>query len=80
MGHLLQEEIDQFVSNLEGKSDNDLDLQDHINKCDFCSKRIEETLSFHVNLEKFIKLETSDKQKDFINKICASNKEVYIAY
>lgn len=78
--HLTQTEIDQFVSNIENNSNNIFDWQDHIDECDFCSTRLEETLSFNVNLSNFLQIDTSPKLKAFINKIRADNKETYIAY
>lgn len=80
MQHLTQIEIDQFVSNIENNSNNLFDWQDHISVCDFCSKRIEETLSFNINLSKFLKVDTSPKLKAFIKDMQAANKETYIAY
>lgn len=80
MQHLTQKEIDQFVSNLENNSNNLFDWQDHINECDFCSKRIEEALSFNVNLTKFLKADISPKVEVFVQKLQAHNKETFIAY
>ena len=80
MKHLTQIEIDQFVSNLEHNSSNIVDWQEHINDCDFCSKRIEEVLSFNINLSKFLKIDTSPKLKAFIKDLQTANKETYIAY
>ena len=80
MQHLTQKEIDQFVSNLDNNSNNSLDWQDHINECDFCSKRIEETLLFNDNLSKFLKIGLSPKLKVFIQKLQAANKETFVAY
>ncbi|NHZ85275.1 MAG: hypothetical protein GWP19_05275, partial [Planctomycetia bacterium] len=80
MNHFIQTEIDQFLSNLENNSNYIIDWQDHINVCDFCSKRIEEALSFNLNLSKFLKVDTSSKLKAFIKDIQADNKETYVAY
>ena len=80
MNHLTQVRIDQFVSNIENNSNNIFDWRDHIDECDFCSKRIEEILSFNVNLSKFLKVDTSPKLKAFIKKISADNKDTYVAY
>lgn len=80
MQHLTQKEIDQFVSKIENSSNNLFDWQDHINECDFCSKRIEEALSFNVNLTKFLKADISPQVEVFVQKLQAHNKETFIAY
>ncbi len=80
MKHLTQIEIDQFVANLEHNSSNIIDWQEHINVCDFCSKRIQEALAFNVNLAKFIRIDASPKLKTFIKDIQVEQKETYIAY
>lgn len=80
MQHLAQKEINQFVSKIENSSNNLFDWQDHINECDFCSKRIEEALSFNVNLTKFLKADISPKVEVFVQKLQAHNKETFVAY
>lgn len=79
MNHLTQAEIDQFVSSVEIISSNIFELKDHINECDFCSKRIEETLSFTVNVSKFLQIDSSPKMRAFIKKISTTNKETFVA-
>lgn len=80
MQHLTQKEIDQFVSNIENNSNNLFGWQDHINECDFCSKRIEEALSFNVHLSKFLKADISPNVEVFVQKLQAHNKETFVAY
>jgi len=78
--HLTQNAIDQIVLNIENNSDTIFDSEDHINNCDNCSKRIEEALSFNVNLSTFLKLDSSPKLKKFIKELHTDNKEVFVAY
>ena len=80
MKHLTQHQIDQFVFSIENNSDKIFDSEDHNNVCDYCSKRIEEALSFNVNLSTFLKLDTSLKLKEFIKELQTGNNEVFIAY
>ena len=80
MRHLTQSEIEQFVLNIGNNSDTIFDLEDHINNCDYCSKKVEEALSFNANLSNFLKVGASPKQKAFIKDILTDNNKTYIAY
>jgi len=73
MKHLSHIQIDQLVSKMEDVSNNLFDWKEHIDGCDFCSNRSKEALSFNVNLEKFLKFDTSLKQKEFVKKIFHSD-------
>ena len=81
MKHLSHIQIDQLVSisKLEDVSNNYFDCKEHICECNFCSNRIKEALSFNVNLDKFIKLVTSLKQKEFFKKFISENKKTCTA-
>jgi len=78
--HLTQKELEQFIPSLEDDSEFILEWQTHLESCDFCTNRVEEALAFDANLNNFLIIPPSPKQKAFIKKVSAASEDIYVAY
>lgn len=72
--------IEKFADLLTSNSEVEATWIEHIDKCSFCTNRLNEILTFEKNLYSFYNRAVSPKEEAVFRKIVANNKRIKIAY